>query len=462
VKRRSIQKNKESLGNRSPDHQTCPGLPWIIRSPDGSCYTSRFPLMLNAAVQRCVILLAVCFAAIHSAAQQEPGFPARAGFAFARDGVEELPSPWQLAADDLVQQVLSRAGFPSTVSLSFENLSSLSAADQASIKQAVMAGFHNSGVRMVKAELALASVDITLSEDWQNYVWVAEIKQGPGSQVVIKTVARPQKATNLRAPILTIRKALIWQQDTTVLDFYFDGQNLFVLEPTQLSIYSNDAGKLRPRQTLAVTHEHPWPRDLRGRLQVNGFQITASLPGTTCTGTSTPPVMDCRSSDDPWQISQGFLAAFFSPTRNFFTGVLAGQSAGESVPPFFSAAAMQNGGARSWVFAGADGRTRIFLNDISAPANTVNDWGSNITGVQSGCGTGWQVLVTAPGDLNRDDSIQAFEIEGRQVAPVSSIIDMDGPVLALWPGENTQAAHAIVQSPVTGKFEAWSVTVMCN
>lgn len=436
MKRRTAKPN-ESTGHR-------PLICASTRSPDSSCYTSPFPLMLNAAAQRCFILLVVCFAVINLQAQQEQ------------------PSTWQPAADDLAQQVLARAGSPSTISLSVENLSSLSGADQAAIQQAITTSFRNSGARLVKPDFALATVDITLSEDWQSYVWVAEIRQGPTSQVVIKTLPRPQKAANLRMPILSIRKALVWQQDTSILDFYFDGQNLFVLEPTQLSIYANDNGKWRPRQTLAVTHEGRWPRDLRGRLQVNGFQITAFLPGTTCGGTSTPPVMDCRSSDDPWQINPGLLAAFFSPTRNFFTGVLAGQSAGESVAPFFSAAAMQNNGSRAWVFAGTDGRARIFLNNISAPVATVNDWGSNIIGVQSGCGTGWQVLATSPGDLNHDDSIQAFEIEGRQAAPVSPVIDLDGAVVALWPGENTQAAHAIVASPATGKFEAWSVTVACN
>lgn len=422
---------------RSPDHQ-------IPGSPDSSCYTSRFPLMLRAAAQPCAFLLAFCLLVANCSAQTEPS------------------SPWQSAVDELVQQVLARAGSPSAINVTIENLSSLSLADQAAIKQAIMTGFRSSGIRLVKTDFAMAQVDITLSEDWQNYVWVAEIKQGPGSQTVIKTVPRPQKSASLRMPILSLRKGLVWQQDTTVLDFYSDGQNLFVLEPTQLAIYGNDAGKWRAKNTLAISHESPWPRDLRGRLQVKGLQITAFLPGVLCSGSSAPPQLQCRASDDPWQLDQGFLAAFYSPARNFFTGVLAGQSAGESVPPFFSGAGMQNGSSRTWVFADTDNRTRIFLNDISTPAITVNEWGSNITGVQSGCGAGWYILTTSPGDLNRADSIEAFEIQGRAVAPVSTSADFDGPVMALWPGENPQAAHAIVQSPATGKFEAWSVTVTCN
>jgi hypothetical protein len=142
--------------------------------------------------------------------------------------------------------------------------------------------------------------------------------------------------------------------------------------------------------------------------------------------------------------------------------VLAGRTTGESVAPFFSAASVQTGNARQWVFAGTDGRARIFLNDISAAAIIVNDWGSNLAGVQSSCGSGWQILATAPGDLNRPDSIQAFEIEGHQDEPVSSTIDLNGPVIAFWPGETPQNAHAVVQSLMSGKFEAWSVSVSCN
>lgn len=401
--------------------------------------------MLNAAVlRRCVTLFAALFLGLNCGAQQETS------------------SPWRQAADDFVQQVLSRASSPSTISLSFANLSSLTASEQSAIRVAIMTGVRNAGVRLVKADFALAAVEITFSEDWQSYVWVAEIRQGPGSQVVIQRVPKPQALEGGRASAFTIKKTLLWQQDTTMLDFYSNGQNLIVLEPDKIVLYSNGSGQWHAQQDLAVTHDRPWPRDLRGRLQISGFQISAFLPGTLCTGTTTPPIVQCRASDDPWQIDQSSLAAFFSPTRNFFTGVLAGRAAGESVSPFFSAAVIQNGSSRQWVFAATDGRARIFLNDLSATAIVVDEWGSNLTAVQSGCGSGWQILATSPGDLNRTDSLQAFEIQGRHQEPVSSIADLSGPVMALWPGSTPENVHAIVQSLATGKFEAWSMSVTCN
>src|SRR5215471_4302052 len=170
---------------RSPDQR-------ITRSPDSSCYTSPFPLMLKAAAPRYAILLAALLLTVQCLAQQEAA------------------SPWQAPADDLVQQVLSRAGSPGAINLTFANLSSLSSADQSAIKQVVMTAFRNVGVRLVKADFALAEVEITFSEDWQNYVWVAEIKQGPGSQLVIRKVPRPQKPAALHTPNLTIKRSLIW------------------------------------------------------------------------------------------------------------------------------------------------------------------------------------------------------------------------------------------------------------
>ena len=73
-------------------------------------------------------------------------------------------------------------------------------------------------------------------------------------------------------------------------------------EPDQVAIYSQDGEQWRLRYTLGVTHPGAWPRDLRGRLQVNGAQVTAFLPGLRCTGGSSPPSLDCHASDDPWHI----------------------------------------------------------------------------------------------------------------------------------------------------------------
>lgn len=370
---------------------------------------------------------------------------------------QDAVSPWQTQASEFVQSILARAGTPSAITVNFDNASAISSADYDALKKVILTDFRNSGVRLVKAELSQAQVQITFSEDWQSYVWVANIRQASGSQVVIKKVARPQKSSTTHTPILTIRRNLVWQQDAPILDFFNDGKTLIILEPEQVATYANDNGQWRPRQTLAVSHERSWPRDLRGRLQVSGSQITAFLPGTFCSGSISPPAMQCRTSDDPWQVDQN-LAAFFSPARNFFTGVLAGHSAGETVPAFFSGAALQD----QWVFAGTDGRARLYISNLSTPVFTANDWGSNIAAVQSNCGAGWQVLITFPNDLTHADAVQAMEVQNRETVSVSSSTELAGPVLAFWPGETPRSANGVDQSLTTNKYEAWNFTVACN
>jgi hypothetical protein len=365
-------------------------------------------------------------------------------------------------ADDFVQQILSRSGSPPAVAVDFQNVSSLPAEAQETVQAAIFNSFRNAGVHVLKAESTPVNVQIFFSEDWQGYLWIAVIHAGSASQTVMKRLARPERAAS-RTPVLTLRKNPVWQQDGPILDFFADNQNLVLLEPDQVSLYANDAGQWRARYTLAITHEQPWPRDLRGRLKISGGQVTAFLPATLCTGTLAPPALQCRASDDPWQVDQGPVVAFYSPRRNFFTGILSGSGAGASVVPFFSGAAWLGGDQRLWLFAGIDGRSRLYQNDLGTPIAVFNSWGGNLAAVHSSCGSGWQVLVTAPTDSIHPDSIQAVEIAGREAQPASSPIDLSGAILALWnSGRDGESANAVMQSSVTGRYEAFTLTVTCN
>ena len=398
--------------------------------------------MLKTANQRWLCMFVFLCVAVASAASQEANsFPA--------------------AATEFVQLIQSRAGSPSAVAVTFQNLSSLSPERLEALQNAIFNGFRNANVRVVKPEQAVAEVHITFSEDWQSYLLIANIQQGSSGQTVIKKLSRPQQAQAAHATTLTIRKISVWQQETPILDFYQDNQNLLVLEPSQLVLYSMDSGQWRPRQTLGIPHQNPWPRDLRGRLEVHSGEINVFFPGARCSGKISPPSLDCRSSDDPWPIGEG-LVAFFSPRRNFFNGLLAGSSAGASMPPFFSGATWQNGDQHVWLFTGTDGHTRLFQTDLATPAATFNGWGSTLAPVHSVCGSGWQVLTSSPADTTRPDSVQAVEISGREALPVSSPVDLPGTVEALWTAGNYgQIVNGVLHSQA-GKYEAFTLTVICN
>jgi hypothetical protein len=376
-------------------------------------------------------------------------------------GAQDAPA-LPAVATEFAQLILSRSGSPSTMAVSFQNLSSLPPEAQEAIQSAIFNALRGSNTRLVKPEQAAASVQITFSEDWQGYVWIANIQHGAQNQVAIKKIARRQREQPTSIPTLTLRKISVWQQDAPILDFYQDNQNLVVLEPGQLSLYTSDSGQWRLRQTLEIPHTAPWPRDLRGRLEVHGSEISAFLPGARCSGKISPPSLDCNASDDPWPIDPG-LVAFASPRRNFFSGLLAGKNAGASVAPFFSGAAWQNGDQRLWLFTGTDGRARLFQNDLASPVATFTGWGSTVAAVHSTCGSGWQLLASSPADTIRPESIQAIEISGHEAAAVSSPLDFPGTVQALWTAGNYgQVVNGVLHSQVSGKYEAFTLTVICT
>lgn len=367
------------------------------------------------------------------------------------------------AAQDFVQQILSRSGAPAAVTVTFQSVSPPSSDTIQSAQDAIFNAFRNAGVRLVKPEMALAEIEVSFSDDWQNHDWIAMIQKGSSSQFVIKKFPRPEQTIVSRVPTMTLRKYTLWQQDIPILDFSVDNQNLALLEPEQISLYFNDSGQWRGRFTLGIPHAQPWPRDLRGRLKIKDGQITAFLPGVLCSGALSPPSLDCRPNDDPWQLDQGPLVAFFSPRRNFFSGVLAGSGGGAFVGPFFSGAAWNANDQRAWMFAGSDGRTRLFLNDLATPATIFNNWGGNLAALNSKCGSGWQLLVTTTADTTQPDSLQAMEINGREASPASVPIELSGPVTALWTStKNAESVNGVVQSTATGKYEAFVLTVSCN
>src|SRR5437762_5403650 len=90
------------------------------------------------------------------------------GFGFSNFTITNLPNQSRLAVDYLVlmagaqaqqedtpasqfvQEILARGGSPSSVTLSFENMSSLSTSDQDVLKRSITGSFRSAGIRLVK------------------------------------------------------------------------------------------------------------------------------------------------------------------------------------------------------------------------------------------------------------------------------------------------------------------------
>ena len=189
----------------------------------------------------------------------------------------------------------------------------------------------------------------------------------------------------------------------------------------------------------------------------------AYLPGVYCRSTTTAPLgVICDDSDDPWPLtgSQGELSAFFSATRNFFTGALSpGIQKNTMAFPFYTAAPLPRDKYTLWAFAAVDGHVHL-LDGMSDQTLAQQGWGSDITSVRSRCGPGWQILATSNGQEPTDE-VRAFEIADRDPIPVSSPAKFDGHITGLWAASDATTVIAVSHNSATGNYEAYQLSLDC-
>jgi hypothetical protein len=379
-------------------------------------------------------------------------------------------SDWSSLEQQLAQKVGSATG-PGAVALDIVNRSSLSKKDADEIIRGLRSQLNSLGLQFVSPDQAAATVKIWLSENIRNYVWVAEIHQGSTqSSVALVSMPRSDKAIYVHegAP-LTVRRIPLWSQEERILDVVSLDVNgnplhLVVLTPDQLEIYRFQDGRYQQNQNLPIAHSRPWPRDLRGRLVLSKDHLfDIYLPGVFCQTTSAVPLsLTCHDSDDPWLLGTGDLtqSAFFSPTRNFFTGVLnPGIGKQKTATRFYSAVSVPREKYTLWLFTGVDGL--LHLLDGMTEQTARLGWGSEIAGVKTACGAGWQVLATRSA-RDGPDSVRAFEFPDRDPLPVSQSVEFSGAVTALWTEPSGNSAIAVSRDSETGKYEAFRLAISCG
>jgi hypothetical protein len=380
-----------------------------------------------------------------------------------------LASDWRTPEQELARKIAADTG-PGAVALDVANRSSLSRQNVEEIRRELLTELAALGVRSVNAGQAAATVQITFSENLQNYVWVAEIRRGNNeASVVMVAMARPSLAREEHpTAALIIQKTLLWTDEKRILDVALVNsgpQYMIVLEPQSVVLFKFQDGSTQQEQSLPVPHSHPWPRDLRGRLVLRKDHLfDAYLPGTFCRSSTTVPLaLNCYESDDPWPLGtdQSGLSAFFTPSRNFFTGALSPgidkQTIGRA---FYSAAVLPRDRYKLWIFAGVDGQVHLLDGMMDQTVERL-DWGSDIASVRSGCGLGWQVLVTGNGQ-SPDETVRAFEIADREPVAMGQPADFNGAITALWADSDGSGALAVSQNSETGKYEAYRLSIICG
>jgi len=366
------------------------------------------------------------------------------------------------AARELARQAAAFAGTGQPVSVEYRNVSSLGPAELGQARSAFEAALKEAGLR-VSDVAPVAELRLTLSENRAQYLLVGEARKGDERQVWVAAWKRAAPATAL--PGVALDRKLVWEQEEQILDVAFPAAGMLVLSPSKVTLFTRQNGAWEPRQAVPLAPGKPWPRDLRGRLRVTGASFQAFLPGMACQGAAEPALsMECRPGDEPWVLESGSrapLLANFAAGRNYFDGrVATGTGLRKTMAPFYSAASAGEPDRLLWLLAMLDGRTQIFDAWLD-PVGAVASWGSDIAGTAASCGGGSQVLATRPGDAGEPDAIQAFAIANRAALPLTAPVEFAGPVTALWPLSATSAL-AVMQDPLTGRYAAYVITVVCG
>jgi hypothetical protein len=371
---------------------------------------------------------------------------------------------------------IAAASGPGAFALEVTNRSSLDDKSVREVRSALEAELHVEGVRTTKAEQAIGTVEVVLSESLREYVWTAEIVIGSDEKrVALTSLPRSPTGTPFAATLpIVLKTTLLFTQEHPMLDVALvempGGSRLLVLDDGMVAIYrhqGNPAGRWELEASLPIAHSRTFPRDLRGRLLLRRDHLfDVYLPGTFCRTNSiavAPLTLTCNDSDDPWPLTpdDGGVRAFFASARNFFTGALSpGIGKVTNVPSFYSAAALPRSSYMLWAFAAVDGSLHL-VDGMTDQAIRGAKWGSDLAAVHSSCGTGTQLLVSESGDPEHD-GLRAFEIPDRDPVAVSSAVEFDGRIVALWPESSGNGAMAIVKRKDTGWYEAYRVSVSCG
>src|SRR5229473_4034431 len=240
-------------------------------------------------------------------------------------------------ARQLAYKIAAVAG-PGAFALEVTNRSSLDDKSVREVRGALEAQLQVEGVHATKAEQAMGTVEVVLSESLRDYVWTAEIVTGSDEKKVA-LVSLPRSSMGTGTPFaaalpIVLKTTLLFAQEQPMLDVALvempGGSRLLVLNDGAVAIYhhhgANAAAQWELETSLSISHSRTFPRDLRGRLLLRRDHLfDVYLPGTFCRSNSVASLtLTCNDTDDPWPLTpdDGSVRAFFAASRNFFTGAL--------------------------------------------------------------------------------------------------------------------------------------------
>jgi hypothetical protein len=256
-------------------------------------------------------------------------------------------------------------------------------------------------------------------------------------------------------------------------------QGLVVVEPEEIVVFSRGAAGWVERKRVGMGQTRPLTRDARAVIypSPSGTGFEAFTAGMECAGSyqsaegSGDWTVRCHESDDPWPLpltagngTQGSLGqvamkAFYNAARNYFTGVIT-PGAEVDLPAFYTAVVVPRPGGSGLLIGGIDGKVQLLESSPLKQVAGTRDWGSDFAALNTGCGSGTQVVVSGSGEA-ASDSLRAYEVAAQEAIPGSAALAMDGTVTALAASPDGKSLLAVVRGGAE-RYEVDRVTASCN
>ncbi|MGB7282501.1 MAG: hypothetical protein WBE13_09590 [Candidatus Acidiferrum sp.] len=355
------------------------------------------------------------------------------------------------------------------VTCDFRNLSSLRRAEFATLTAAFEEELQRRGIKIV-AEDAPVTLILSVTQDPAEYIGVVQIRRKENTEAVMETIgpvngpAAPEPAFGL-----TLHREFLFSQDSPILDVVLDneGKRAEVLRKEEISFYELQGDRWVMTGSERLPTHRPPERAERGLIIPGAGSQAVYLSGELCRTSS-----GANSSDENGSGAKGWSCEQYTdqmPARTVSPGALAGKKLGKWV----SVAELDTDGKARVVVTGEDGLARLY-EDGTEPVAVFPNWGGEFASVYSGCGSGWQLLVSGKDDWTKPDEIQAIDIQERRTQPVSDPMEFSGPIVALrTPGTRSAAnttadftanteAVAVDRNLQTGRYEAYLLSIACS
>ncbi len=345
----------------------------------------------------------------------------------------------------------------SSVRLEFRNLSSLRSAEFASVSAAFQEELQRRGVKILPTDAAVSLV-LSVTQNPTEYIGVVQIQRKETIETVMDTIgmvngpAAPEPAFSL-----VLHKELLFSSDSPILDVVLgaDAKHASALGVQEISSYEWRGGQWVPTgvEHLPI-HRSPQRTGQGFYSGVLTDAAAAYLPGELCRiSLADGKGWSCETTTE------------HIPVRTVSPAAMAGKKLGA----WISAAQFETEGKTKIVVTGQDGLARLY-EEGAEPVAVFPDWGSEIASVYSGCGSGWQVLVTGNGDWTTSDAIQAIDLKDHRAQSVSAAMEFAGPIVALHTpatrtADNVAAnarAVAVARNLQTGRYEAYQLSISCS